>query len=224
MNSPQLYPTILTDSRQVFAEQLDLVKNNGELEVIQVDVIDGQFADNLTLEPWDITEFDFDELKIDFHLQTEEPMDFVNQIIEVKDTLPIRAVIAQVERMSSQQHYLEELEKQELRKGLCLDFYTDLEAIDEESWEKLDIVQLMGNEAGFQGREINEGIFKKISAVKKELESRELEAEVFIDVGVRLSNAKKLVDAGATGICAGSSLWKADNFNQAVDEFHSILR
>lgn len=224
MNSPQLYPTILTDSRQVFAEQLDLVKNHGDLDVIQVDVIDGQFVDNLTLEPWDITEFEFDELKIDFHLQTEEPMDFVNQIIEVKDVLPIRAIIAQVERMSSQQHYLEELEKQEWKKGLCLDFYTHLEAIDDESWEKLDIVQLMGNEAGFQGKEINEGIFQKISEVKKELDSRKLEAEIFIDVGVRLNNAKRLADAGVTGICAGSALWKADDFDQAVDEFHAILR
>ena len=98
----KLHPSLLTDSVDQYQQQLELILSSQLIEVAQVDVIDGHFADNITLTPADLVNFDYGQLQLDFHLMTEEPMDYVYELIEHQDLLPVRAVIAQVERMSSQ--------------------------------------------------------------------------------------------------------------------------
>ena len=66
----QIHPAILTDSLATFAQQLDLVKQVPTIKVIQVDIVDAVFTDNITINPTDLVDFDFDDLAIDFHLMT----------------------------------------------------------------------------------------------------------------------------------------------------------
>ena len=215
-----LYPSILTNSISEYQQQLSLAMASGVIEVIQVDVIDGHFADNLTLSPLDLVGLDHGDLELDFHLMTEEPMDFVHELILTKEDLPIRAVISQVERMSSPQNYLTEIKTQGWKIGFSLDLYTPVSAIDEDVWPDLDIVQLMTIEAGFQGQKFNKNALEKITQIKK-LAKKEL--EIIVDGGVKAEHASLLAEKQVGGVVMGSGIWQANDPVTAIQQYSQLM-
>lgn len=233
-----LYPVILTDSMVILEKQLKLIKDNPALSVVQIDIIDGLFADNYTINLFDLLTTDFAHLQLDFHLMTEEPLDFVLELEAVIDQLPVRSVIAQIERMSFPEDYLLEVKRLGCRAGLSLDLHTPLSAIEEEVWPELDIIQLMGVEVGYQGQKFQPSVLSKITELKQilaELEQQkdlapaepktdQSQIEIMVDGGVKLINAKKILAAGATGLVVGSELWQAKDFDLAVNKFQKIFK
>lgn len=223
----KIYPSILTGSAETAQEQLHRLDGDKLQELgvvaVQFDVIDGQFADNLTLSPLDIAELDFNGWQCDLHLMVDEPLDFVFETESVKDRLPIRAVIGQVEHMSYQVPFLEEVRQQDWKVGLSLDLHTPVEAIDEASWQHLDIVQVMGNYAGKQGQPFNPAALETIKEVAAEIKVRGLSCELLLDIGANPENIDQLYKAGVTGICPGSLLWKSESIEEVIAQLHSRL-
>ncbi len=225
------YPVILTDSIKTLQNQVDLVKDIEGIETVQIDIIDGFFVDNVTVTPSDLYDVDFGDLTIDLHMMTEEPIDYVHEFLERKDELPIRSVIGQIEKMSYQRFFLEEVKKHEWKAGLSIDIFTPVEEIDEEVWGMLDIVQLMGIESGEQGKKLKNIIFDKVEQVKSRRPSfakasagkgAENSFEIMVDGGVKLDNAQKLVDAGVEGLVVGSAIWGAEDTEEVVKEFLAV--
>lgn len=214
-----IYPTILTDSLSTFQAQLAISQSLPQVEVVQIDMIDGFFADNLTITAADLAGIDFGDLKCDLHLMVDEPMDFVLEAEAVKSQVPIRSVIAQIEHMTSQQAYVEEVKAQQWRVGLSLDIDTPIESIEAEAWENLDIVQLMGNSAGIQGQNLDPRIFNKIKDLRQKVQDlAKKEIEIIIDVGVRQENIAQLLEAGADSVAVGSVIWRSSDPHSIVTE------
>jgi ribulose-phosphate 3-epimerase len=218
----QLYPSILTDSLVEFQKQLEWVAES-EIETFQLDVVDGFFADNITVAPIDVAVASFQDLQMDVHLMVDEPMDFVYEMVALKEQLPIRAVIAQIEHMSFQNSYLEEVKHQGWKAGLSLDLATPVESIDEASWSQLDIVQLMGIQAGFQGQQFNPHILEKIDEVQLIIKQLNREIEIIIDGGVKPELIPKLKKAGVNSITMGSYLWQASDAVKTIQEVATQL-
>jgi ribulose-phosphate 3-epimerase len=216
----KLYPSILTSSIDEYRDQLSLVVESNAIEVVQVDVIDGSFADNLTLSPLDMTNIEYDDLTLDFHLMADEPMDFVQEIVSIKEDLPVRAVIAQVERMSHQDDYCQEVKNNNWQVGLSLDLHTPVEAIDPESWDLLDVVQIMTIEAGFQGQKFNQQALKKIESIRQLAKKK---VEIIVDGGVKEELIQILDQAGVNGVVMGSALWQAADPVLAISKYSQLL-
>ncbi len=216
----KLYPSILTSSLATFENQIAAAIASDEIKVVQIDLIDGYFADNTTLSALDITQIDYEDLQLDFHLMVEEPIDFLHEIIAIKEHLPIRAIIAQVERMSYQEEFIEELSGQGWQVGLALDLFTPVTAIDKDSWEELDIVQLMTVETGFQGQKFNKNALRKIPSIRDQAQK---EVEVIVDGGIKLSNLKSLLQEDVNAFAVGSDIWTAPDPIQAMREYSQLL-
>lgn len=216
-----LYPSILTDSIEKVQEQLNLVKDIDGIETVQIDIIDGFFADNLTVTPLDLMGLDFGDLKIDLHLMVEEPMDSFLEIEGLAEQLPVRAVIAQLERMTFQEDFLSEIKRRNWKAGLSLDLFTPLDSLDmsESCLQYLDIVQIMSVEAGFQGQKFNDLAMEKIEAIRKIREGRGADWEIISDGGIKLDNFKKIIKLGADGITVGSELWNAKDISMIIKKF-----
>jgi ribulose-phosphate 3-epimerase len=220
-NKINLYPSILTGSSQEFVKQLALVKKSQAVKVVQIDVIDGYFVDNITLGPLDITQADYGELEIDFHLLVEEPIDFVHEIIAIKEYLPIRAVIAQIERMSHQDDYLQEVLSHGWLAGLSLDLHTPVASIDEASWKYLDIVQLMTIQAGAQGNEFHQQALDKITQIRQQSQKQSpKKVEIIVDGGVKFEEIKLLKQHKVESAVIGSGLWDPV---QAIKEYAQLM-
>ena len=214
---------VLTGNLELAKKQIDLAKNSNLIGAIQIDIVDGIFADNHTFTPQDLVDVDFGDLQIDFHLMTEEPMDYVWELEEHCRHLPIRAVFGQIEKMTYQEAFLEEVKKQEWRAGLALNLFTPIESIDDNSWEWMDAILLLGVEAGASGQEQNPFLFEKIKTVRQKILKNE-PIKIFVDGGVKQQNISKLQASGIDGVTVNSAFNNALNYQQAVEEFLSYVK
>lgn len=219
----QINPAILTDSLATFAQQLALVQQVTEIQTIQMDILDAVFADNITLNPSDLVDFNFANLALDFHLMTEEPMDYVWELIDCGQKLPTQSIIGQIEKMSQQVIFLEEIKKNAWRAGLAINLYTPLENIEEAAWEYLDQVLLMAVEAGAQGQIFNTLIYEKIEELKILSKKFNKDIEICIDGGIKIEHVKKLQQTGVHQIAVGSAFFSADNFMDEYNKFKKEL-
>jgi ribulose-phosphate 3-epimerase len=218
----KFYPALLSDSVDEIQKQLTIAQSLDSVEVVQIDVIDGQYADNMTVTPLDLVDLDFQYLKIDFHLMVEEPINYVTEIIQCSKQLPVRAVIAQIERLSHQAQLLSELKKNKIQAGLSLDLFTPIESIDLSSASDIDLIQLMGVEAGFQGQSLHQSVFKKITDLVQWLKIYDLSAEIVVDGGVKLDNILLFKQAGIDAVAVGSLLWTAKEPSQIAKQIQQI--
>lgn len=219
----QINPAILTDSLATFAQQLELVKQEPTIQTVQVDIIDALFTDNITINPSDLVGFDFGNLAIDFHLMTEEPMDYVWELIDCGHKLPTQSIIAQLEKMSYQPDFLEEVKKAGWQAGLAIDLFTPIESIDSASWEYLDYILLMAVEAGEQGQIFNSAVFDKIDQLQKLIKKLNKETKICVDGGIKVDHISALKQAKVDQIAVGSALFTAANFNSAFNNFKKEL-
>ena len=225
----RVYPSILTGDLVKAQAQLD--ECGGILEqleaegldhvVVQLDVIDGQFADNLTITPIDLAGLEFGKLKADVHLMTEEPLNDVHELQSVKGRIPVRAVIAQVERMSHQADFIEGVRKEDWLPGLSLDAFTPLDAIGRDSWQNLKVVQLMSIEAGFQGQSFLPQTLDKIEELVALRRDRQLEFEIVVDGGIKEDLVSKILAMEADGVAVGTGIWDAPDKLEAYKNFAS---
>lgn len=216
----KLFPGILTNSIDEFNQQLAIARQHKEIKQVQIDVVDGYFADNLTLTPLDLIQADYGDLQLDFHLMTEEPLDFVNELVAVKNYLPIRAVIAQIERMSFQAEYFQLVKQHDWVPGISLDLYTPLDSIDESSWPELELVQLMTIKAGFQKQEFQKKALAKIEPLRDRAKQV---LEITLDGGIKKAEAELAVEVGADGIVVGSGLWQAPDPVEAINQYLAVI-
>lgn len=214
---------VLTGDLHLARRQIEQVKQSGLLAAIQIDIIDGVFADEHTFTPQDLVDIDFGELQIDFHLMTEEPMDYVWEMEEYCRHLPIRSVFGQIEKMSYQEAFLEEVKKQDWRAGLALDLYTPLSAVDVNSWEWMDAILLLGVEAGASGQILQPLLFDKIKEARQQIAKGE-PMKIFVDGGVKQDNVVALQQAGVDSVTVNSAFNLASDYQQAVKEFLAYVR
>jgi len=220
----KIYPAILTDSIEQAQEQLDIVMEQPDIETVQLDVIDGFFTDNLTITPIDLPDLEFEQLQADLHLMVTEPLDFVFEVVSALDTERIRAVISQVEQMSNQAEYLEEVKKHGWLAGLSLDRFTPVEAIDDDSWQSVDIIQLMTIEAGTQGQVFQPAVLEKVAEIKAKIAEQDRAIELIIDGGVKLENLSQLADLELDGAAIGSAIWQAPEPVEALGELCTVAQ
>lgn len=218
-----LFPAILTDQLSVAQSQLTKCQNHPDLSVVQIDVVDGYFADNLTVPVSELSQLSFGQAQIDLHLMTEEPMDAVYEAMEHAVDLPIRSVIGQIEHMTSQYTFVEQVKTMQWQAALSVDLFTPIEELDFELFHKLQAVQLMAIEAGFQQQIFSPLVFESITALQKLKKDAQADFEIWVDGGVNLDTLPSLVAAQIDGVAVGSALWRATDFSQAVSDLTSCM-
>ncbi len=203
----EIIPAILESEIEAVAEKVAIVQADHNFGTVQIDIGDGELIERLTVTPLDLLEVDFGELKIDFHLMCEEPLDYLWEIAANEAGLRVRAAFGQVERMGDQSAFLKAAQERGYKAGLALDLETPLESIDESAWANLDEVLLLAVPMGSQDQEFNESIYEKITQLQKEIEQRKLRVEIVIDGGIKLAQLQALNKAGVEKLAIGSYLW-----------------
>jgi len=216
-----LYPSILTgDIKEAQSNLTTLEPRTQEVRTVQIDVVDGQFADNSTLTPSDLPELDFGELQCDLHLLVTEPLDYVYETIDVREDIPVRAIIGQVEQMSRQIDFVQTVKANGWLAGLSLNLFTPISEVESDVWEIVDIIQLMAIEqVGFQGQAFHDSIFEKLAELRQTIAKTGRQIEIIIDGGVKLEHVMPLADAGVWSITVGSGIWKSADPDQAIADF-----
>ena len=64
--------------------------------------------------------------------------------------------------------------------------------------------------------------YEKVKKLKKMIDDRGLKTHIEIDGGVNIDNAKKLLNAGADVLVAGSFIFRSENPKQTISDLKSI--
>lgn len=170
---------------------------------VQIDIVDGEFAEELTIEARAIRELDFCGMAVDVDLMTLEPAGHVREVANVPG---VRWVIGLVDRMSSMEEFVDEVEAAGLGAGLSLDLYTPFSAIPEALLPRLKAVQVMCGPAGKQGQEFSFSAMPVLQEAMKTKLAGLHTYKVFADIGLRPDTIPFAQRAGAQGFVVGSYL------------------
>ncbi|MBO4502847.1 MAG: ribulose-phosphate 3-epimerase, partial [Candidatus Methanomethylophilus sp.] len=82
--------------------------------------------------------------------------------------------------------------------------------------DKLDQVLIMTVNAGFGGQKFHEECLPKIEYIRRWADEHNPKLEITVDGGINRETGKMCVEAGATCLVAGSSLFKLDDMTDEI--------
>lgn len=206
----EIVPTILTSDFEEFSRKINLLK--GVVPRVQIDFIDGKFAENRTLDLGMIRDMgEIGEMKIDLHLMVKEPIDWISRGLEI---LPDR-IIGQVEMMSRPEDFISQVAASGVETGIALDLETPISAISEEIYHSVDLILILAVKAGLGGQEFDKRVLKKIKEVREMV--GEL-GEIGVDGGLDEESIKLSKKAGANIFYIGSSFWQTEDWEKRYNE------
>jgi ribulose-phosphate 3-epimerase len=185
---------------------------------VHVDVMDGNFVPNITIGPDVVRAIrPYTDLPFDVHLMIMRPEEYVERFIEAGGDL----ITIHVEASDAVEGTLEMIRELGARPGISLNPSTPLEKV-EPFLEMIDLLLVMSVEPGFGGQSFKPEILPKISSARERVEEDGLNLEIAVDGGINSDTGRRVVEAGATVLDAGSSLFKAKDMAAEIRRWKGL--
>jgi ribulose-phosphate 3-epimerase len=95
-----------------------------------------------------------------------------------------------------------------MKAGVALNPHTPVSVL-EDILQETDMILLMSVNPGFGGQSFIQHTYQKIKTLKKMINDKGLQIDIEIDGGVTLGNAAAIIEAGATVLVAGNTVFRA---------------
>lgn len=180
----EIIPAILTSDVQELDSLLRKIRDSKKFERVQIDFVDGVFAENLTIKPPDCDLIPYMPLKYDAHLMVKG--DNVLFWGKAAEQMGFDRIIMQVESGESDDY-----------KCLGIDLDTPVEAV-QKRLGSLQLVLLMSVKAGFGNQKFDEKVYEKIKWLKK------YNVRICVDGGVEKEHLPILEKMGVDEVAVGA--------------------
>ncbi|KAL3513153.1 hypothetical protein ACH5RR_025870 [Cinchona calisaya] len=206
-------PSILSANFSKLGEQVKAVEVAG-CDWIHVDVMDGRFVPNITIGPLVVDALrPVTDLPLDVHLMIVEPeqrvpdfikagADIVSVHCEQSSTIHLHRTVNQIKSLGA-------------KAGVVLNPASPLSTI-EYVLDVVDLVLIMTVNPGFGGQSFIESQVKKISDLRRLCAEKGVNPWIEVDGGVGPKNAYKVIEAGANALVAGSAVFGAPDYAEAI--------
>ncbi|MFH0887483.1 MAG: ribulose-phosphate 3-epimerase, partial [bacterium] len=188
------------------------------VDMIHIDVMDGHFVPNITIGPLVVAAAKAStSLPLDVHLMIENPDDYITAFAKAgADILSVHA-----ETCHDLGKTISNIKKLKVRPAVALNPDKPLDPILPVLGE-VDMVLLMTVFPGFGGQKFIPEVLSKIKQLRSIIDSKKLKVDIEVDGGIDPITAKDAVKAGANVLVAGSAIYNAKDYRQAIKQLKNV--
>ncbi len=208
----EVIPAILSKSQADFERKARDV--SGLVKTVQVDIMDGVFVPNRTLQPEELPPTPAG-VEVEYHLMVKNPEEYVSRIGKKRATY-----IFHYEALGEESRKLVySIRAQGSKVGIALSPDTPAERIkDLIEAGSVDVVLIMTVYPGFSGQKYLKEMETKIRKIRWWSKFVRIE----VDGGIDEKTASGAIAAGADSIGAASAIFDAPDTRKAIDKLKSI--
>lgn len=215
----KLAPSILSAD---FADLLNDIKKVelAGADLLHIDIMDGHFVPNISFGAMILKSIQGKvNIPFDVHLMIENPELYIKDFVDAGADI----ITVHVEATNHLHRIIQLIKSYGVKAAVSLNPATSLVSI-EEVLDEVDMVLLMSVNPGFGGQSFIPSTLDKIKRLRKMINDRNLNVDIEVDGGVKLTNASEVVNAGANVIVAGSAVFNAEDINSTVAQFKEIFK
>lgn len=204
----ELSPSLLSADFTNLKSDIEIL-DKSEVKYLHLDVMDGMFVPNISFGPMIIKQLrPLTNMVFDVHLMIEDPDRYVQSFKDAgADILTVH-----YEACKHLHRTISYIKSLGMKAGVSLNPATNIDVLDY-VLEDLDLVLVMSVNPGFGGQSFIPSALDKIKNLKEKIKERNLNVIVEVDGGVKTTNVKDVVEAGADLIVSGSDVF-ADKENR----------
>ncbi|MBM6990904.1 ribulose-phosphate 3-epimerase [Mobilibacterium timonense] len=189
-------------------------------DYIHVDVMDGMFVPNISFGAPVMKSLNrISSVPYDVHLMIRDPDRYLEDFV----TDRTKFITVHSEACLHLNRTIQHIHSLGVKAGMALNPATP-ESVLEYVLPYADLVLVMSVNPGFGGQKFIENSFEKVRRLDQLRKSGGFGYEIEVDGGVNGNNARKLEEAGADILVAGSAVFKAEDRAMAIREIKGQMQ
>ncbi|MBI2117773.1 ribulose-phosphate 3-epimerase [Candidatus Peregrinibacteria bacterium] len=206
-------PSILSADRRKLAEEIRSVEHSADW--LQIDVMDGIFVPNKAFPIEEVREIRT-SLPLDIHLMVADPAAALQDFLALQPK-NITFHAEAVKSIDSRRALIEAIHRGGATAGIALDPSTPLSEA-ENILQEVDLVLVMTVVPGAGGQMFLPETLAKVRTLRARFPTLMIQ----VDGGINPATAKQCIEAGATNLVAGTSIFGSDDREAAIFELRNV--
>mgnify|MGYP000174724537 CR=1 FL=1 len=210
-------PSLLAADFMNLQRDVEMI-NQSEADWLHLDIMDGVFVPNIS--------FGFPILKglkkicrkpMDVHLMIVEPHKFIREVAETGAYL----MNVHYEACTHLHRTIAGIHEAGMKAGVTLNPHSPVSLL-EDIVQDVEVVMLMSVNPGYGGQKFIEHTVEKTRQLREMIDRKGLNTLIEIDGGVNFETGKRLLDAGADVLVAGSFVFSAADPVSVIKELKAL--
>lgn len=210
-------PSLLSADFTNLKADIEMV-NKSEADWFHLDIMDGVFVPNISYGLPVVQQINkIAEKPLDVHLMIIDP----DRYVEAFQKAGADYLTVHYEACTHLHRTVQNIKQHGMKAGVSLNPHTPVSVL-EDIIQDLDLVLLMSVNPGFGGQSFIENTYKKVKQLKSMIAEKNANTIIEVDGGVNLETGKKLLEAGANALVAGSFVFGADDPTHTISNLKNL--